>query len=46
MTNTQTYSNQMKKFSNKITVLVCLTTLENYGSRQRISYNSCCVNTA
>jgi len=32
MTYTQTYSNQMKKFLSKITVLVCMTTFDSYGS--------------
>jgi len=31
MANIQNYSNQMKKFSSKITVLVCVTTFERYG---------------
>src|SRR6218665_662504 len=36
------YSNQIKKFSSKITVLVCTTSFESYGSsslHQRISYS-------
>jgi len=32
MTNIQNYSNQMEKFSSKITVLVCMTTSDSYGS--------------
>jgi len=32
MTNTKNYSKQMKKFLSKITVLVCLTMFESYGS--------------
>jgi len=32
MTNTQNYSNQMKKFSRKITVLVCVTMFGSYDS--------------
>jgi len=32
MTNTQNYLNQMKKFSSKIIVLVCVTAFESYGS--------------
>jgi len=32
MTKTHNYSNQMKKFSSKITVLVCMTTCDSYGS--------------
>jgi len=32
MPNTQNYSNQMKKFSSKITVLVSVTMFESYGS--------------
>ena len=36
MTNTHNYSNKMKKFSSKITVLVCVTTFESYGSSSEI----------
>jgi len=32
MTNTHSYSNQMKNFSSKITVLLCMTTSVSYGS--------------
>jgi len=32
MTNTQNYSKQMKQFSGKIIVLVCVTTFECYYS--------------
>ena len=32
MTNTQNYSNQLKEILSKITVLVCMTTFESYGS--------------
>jgi len=32
ITNAHNYSSQMKKFLNKITVLVCLTTSDSYGS--------------
>jgi len=37
MTNTQNYSNQMKKFSSKITFLLSVTAFESYRSKwQRI----------